>query len=89
MRAVQWSFPMQSFAWLWAICGVCSRFGKSWIGVRKGEKVLHTMEMARPVVRRGRWFRHSIYPDDHVSMAALVCTGRHVVKWPEFRAFHD
>lgn len=120
---------MQSFAWLWAICGVCSRFGKSWIGVRKGEKVLHTMEMARPVVRRGRrkettscefagrflvshfticifctcdvqknaqanvsrgrWFRHSIYPDDHVSMAALVCTGRHVVEWPEFRAFHD
>lgn len=55
----------------------------------QGEKVLHTMEMARPVVRRGRWFRHSIYPDDHVSMAALVCTGRHVVKWPEFRAFHD
>ena len=54
MRAVRWSFPMQSFAWLWAICGVCSRFGKSWIGVRKGEKVLHTMEMARPVVRRGR-----------------------------------
>lgn len=37
-----------------AICGVCSRFGKSWIGVRKGEKVLHTMEMARSVVRRGR-----------------------------------
>ena len=55
----------------------------------QGEKVLHTMEMARPVVRRGRWFRHSIYPDGHVSMAALVCTGRHVVKWPEFRAFHD
>lgn len=54
MRAVRWSFSMQSFAWLWAICGVCSRFGKSWIGVRKGEKVLHTMEMARPVVRRGR-----------------------------------
>ncbi|KOA52036.1 hypothetical protein BBM1340_04305 [Bifidobacterium breve MCC 1340] len=47
------------------------------------------MEMARPVVRRGRWFRHSIYPDDHVSMAALVRTGRHVVKWPEFQAFHD
>ena len=55
----------------------------------QGEKVLHTMEMARSVVRRGRWFRHSIYPDDHVFMTALVCTGRHVVKWPEFRAFHD
>lgn len=54
MRAVRWSFSMQSFAWLWAICEVCSRFGKSWIGVRKGEKVLHTMEMTRPIVRRGR-----------------------------------
>ena len=44
---------------------------------------------AQANVSRGRWFRHSIYPDGHVSMAALVRTGRHVVKWPEFRAFHD
>ena len=50
---------MQSFAWLWAICGVCSRFGKSWIGVRKGEKFCtlwrwHGRLCAAAVVRRRR-----------------------------------